>query len=177
MPLDDLPQHDPAMETAGAACARMNVALAAFDDIGLGADERLAAVASAIAAAAMKRHAAAALRFLRFLQELTRPGAGGLVRTGSPGHPRAERIAEGAALLDGAFDRLSATLAEAAMPRAEAHLVEAVLLARLLAEFRPLAVRLALVAVERAIADPGYRCGTVVAVPAAAPPAAVRAAG
>jgi len=172
MPLDDLPLHRLMTEITGTARAEFGAALAAFDEIGLGADERLSAVASTVAAAAA-RHGASVERFLRLLQDLTRLGAGGIVRNGSPGTPRPERIAEGAQLLGGAFERLTAGLA-AAMPREETQLVEAVLLARLLAEFRPHAIRLALAAVGRAVADPGYRSGAPVAVPApqAAAPAA-----
>jgi hypothetical protein len=160
-------------EITGAARADFGAALAAFDEIGLGADERLSAVASAVASAAARQEAAPD-RFLRLLQDLTRLGAGGIVRNGSPGVPRPERIAEGAALLARAFERLTAGLAAAAMPRAETQLVEAVLLARLLAEFRPHAIRLALAAVGRAVADPAYRSGAPVTVPApqAAAPAA-----
>jgi len=165
MPLDDLPLHRLMTEITATARAEFGAALAAFDEIGLGADERLSAVASAVASAAARQEAAPE-RFLRLLQDLTRLGAAGVARSGSPGTPRPERIAEGAALLGRAFERLGAGLAAAAMPRAEAQLVETVLLARLLAEFRPHAIRLALAAVGRTVADPAYRSGAAVAVPA-----------
>jgi hypothetical protein len=106
-----------------------------------------------------------AVRFLKRLQDLARPAAGLGTRGGRAAYFRRERVSQGVARLDAGFDRLAATLAAGAMRRDEALLVESILLARLLAEHRPHAVRFALLAAGRAIARPDYRIGDVIVVP------------
>lgn len=174
MPQDAVLIHQAMAAAGGLARAEMARTFSAFGEIGLAAGERLSAVATAVAAVLLRRHQGDAEAFLDALQDLTRPTAGfaGLrgERSGG-GVARRTRIADGAALLAEGFERLAQRLGHAGIPAEQAALVESVLLARLLAEHRPNSIRLALVAVRQAVAQPGFTAGDlVIAAPADAPP-------
>src|SRR5689334_4153960 len=88
--------------------------LAAFDKLGLTPEERLAAIAGAIAAGRAKRHAADGPGFIAGLRELTRPALGWL-GDGAGGALFLTRVIEGVRLLAGGLDRIVAQLAENAI--------------------------------------------------------------
>jgi len=158
--MDEARMTQQAMATWG-RLAQSEIAgdLAAFAALGLGEGERLSAIAGLAAAAAMKRHAPHPARFLARLQQLTRPSSFTAAAGADGSLLRDARIAAGLRLLDAAFDRLSARLADSRAEAAEAGAVEAVLLARLLAAHRPHRVRLALLAAAAGLASPHYRPG------------------
>jgi hypothetical protein len=145
--------------------------IAAFAALGLNATEQLSALAGSIAACAMKRHAATPARFLARLQQLTRPTSSVASRHDdlTLGEMRADAIGKGLGLLGAGFDRLIACLIEAGAPADRAAAVETVLLARLLATYRPHLVRLALLAAAAGMARPDYRAGDLVPFIAAEP--------
>jgi hypothetical protein len=171
MPHDATLVHQAMASAAPIAGGAMAQAFAAFAEIGLGDAERLTAIASAVAAAAVKRHGEGAADFIRHLHDMTRLSVG--LGGGSTAVPlRRSQIEQGIALLDSAFDGLAASLAAAGLPPAQTTIVETVLLARLLAAHRPNAIRAALLAASHAIARPGYRAGDVIPALVAEVPAA-----
>jgi hypothetical protein len=163
--MDDSWMMQQAMAEWGRLAHRtMSGNIAAFTALGLNATEQLSALAGSVAACAMKRHGAMPARFLARLQQLTRPTSSVASRHDelTLGEMRADAIHEGLGLLDAGFDRLIASLAEAGAPAERATAVEAVLLARLLANYRPHLVRLALLAAAAGLARPDYRAGDLV---------------
>jgi hypothetical protein len=136
-------------------------ALTGFDNLGLSRQERLAAIASAIAASHRKRHAADGADFLRALRELTRPAMGYFGALGD-GELFLSRVSEALRLIVRGLDRLVARLEEVGLSAESAALVETVMLARLLAVHRPQQITLAIAAAERAAARPDYTPGDIV---------------
>jgi hypothetical protein len=155
-----------AMVKAG-ALAHGDIA-AIHDDLashGLTGIERLSAIAGTIASITAKRHAAEAETFLRCLQDLTRPTSGfAQIAPRRDPATRRDHVVIAAQRLDSGFDRLARNLAEAAVASDQAAAVEIVLLARLLAAHRPNLIRSALLAVDRAIAEPGFQPGDIVVI-------------
>jgi hypothetical protein len=134
--------------------------LAIFAACPLGTGERLTAIAGLIAAATHQRHEPGPARFLERLRNLTRPSAFvAPPRSCGPAMPRSEAIEPAFRSLVAAFDRMAERLAAAGAPPETARAVEAVLLARLLAAYRPHLVRLVLIAAAEALARPDYRTG------------------
>jgi hypothetical protein len=153
--------HHAMMRAGRLAQNDLAAALATFDRLGLSRQERLTAIASAVAAARAKRHPASGDAFFRALRELTRPAFGYF------GHPDEgeiflSRVAEGLRLLVRALDHLAGRLAAVGLPLEAAGLVETVMLARLLAVHPPRQVSLAIAAAERATHRPDYRAGDIV---------------
>jgi hypothetical protein len=138
--------------------------VAAFAALGLNATEQLSALAGSAAACTMKRHGATPGRFLAQLQQLTRLTSSAASRHEdlTLGEMRDDTIGKGLDLLAAGFDRLVARLTEAGAPPERAAAVEAVLLARLLANYRPHLVRLAMLAAAAGLARPDYRAGDLV---------------
>jgi hypothetical protein len=153
--------------------------LNAFDQLALSRQERLAAIASAIAATLKKRHAGDGEAFLKALRDLTRPAIG---HFGDPdeGELFLTRVVEGLRVIDKGLDRLIERLEAAGLPSETAAVVETVMLARLLAAHRPLLITLALEAAELAADRDDFRPGDIVplvAVRQASPTTGLAAAG
>lgn len=138
-------------------------AFTGFERLGLSRQERLAAIASAVAACQRKRHAGDGAGFVRALRELTRPALGYFGDLGG-GELFLSRVVEGLRLVVRGLDRLFDRLQEAGLSAESAALVEAVMLARLLTQHRPHQIRLAIDAAERAAARPDYVPGDIVAL-------------
>jgi hypothetical protein len=158
--------EDAAALAGGQIRREMSMTLATFEAIELDGRERLSAIASAIAAAAMKRHDEGREAFLDHLFELARPAvpADEIVLPASHGEPHRACIAEGLAVLDAGLDRIMMILLDSGVGARQANLVESMMLARLLAPHGPQAARRALATVGRAIAEPGFAHGEVIVV-------------
>jgi hypothetical protein len=157
--------EDAAALAGGQVRREMSMTLATFEAIELDGRERLSAIASTIAAAAMKRHGEGREAFLAHLFELARPAvpADEIVLPPSRGEPNRACIAEGLAVLDTGLDRITMILLDSGGAR-QANLVESTMLARLLAPHGPQAARRALATVGRAIAEPNFPHGEVIVV-------------
>ena len=159
-------QDDTAAETGGQVRREMAMTLATFEAIDLDGRERLSAVASVVAASAMKRHGAAPEQFLMHLLELTRPGVpvDEIELPPSRGEPNRACVAEGLAVLDSGLDSIAGILERSGAGSRQMSLVESVMLARLLGPHGTPAIRRALATVGRSIAEPGFEAGDVVVI-------------
>ena len=168
--------EDAVARAGGQVRREMSMTLATFEAIELDGRERLSAIASTIAAAAMKRHGQGREAFLAHLFELARPAvpADEIVLPASHGEPNRACIAEGLAVLDTGLDRITMILLDSGVGARQANLVESMMLARLLAPHGPQAARRALATVGRSIAEPSFAHGEVIVV--SSPEEAARAA-
>jgi hypothetical protein len=159
---------DNALQAAGSVTeSRLRDIVADFDGLNLIEEERLAAIATMIAATACARHA----RHKAVYLEAVRTWSLETAATLQPPPPRQrftielERVAEGAEILIAGTESL-VTLMMAQGTRTQDRLVtELALVSRLLGRSDANTVHLALGAVERAGKTPGFRRGAVVLVP------------
>jgi hypothetical protein len=159
---------DNALQAAGSVTeSRLRDIVADFDGLNLIEEERLAAIATMIAATACARHA----RHKAVYLEAVRTWSLETAATLQPPPPRQrftielERVAEGAEILIAGTESL-VTLMMAQGTRTQDRLVtELALVSRLLGRSDANTVHLALGAVERAVKTPGFRRGAVVVVP------------
>jgi hypothetical protein len=135
--------------------------LNAFERLALSRQERLAAIASAIAATLKKRHTEDGESFLKALRDLTRPAIGHFGDS-EEGELFLTRVVEGLRVIDKGLDRLVERLVAAGLSQETAAVVETVLLARLLAAHRPLLISLAVEAAEHAADREDFRAGDIV---------------
>jgi hypothetical protein len=160
---------DNALQAAGSATeSRLRDIIADFDGLNLIEEERLAAIATMIAATACARH----VRHKAIYLEAVRTWSLETAATLQPPPPRQrfaveiERIAEGAEILIAGTESL-VTLMMAQGTRTQDRLVtELALVSRLLGRSDANTIHLALGVVERAVRTPGFRRGAVVLVPA-----------
>jgi len=159
---------DNALQAAGSVTeSRLRDIVADFDGLNLIEEERLAAIATMIAATACARHA----RHKAVYLEAVRTWSLETAATLQPPPPRQrftielERVAEGAEILIAGTESL-VTLMMAQGTRTQDRLVtELALVSRLLGRNDAKTIHRALGAVAGAVAAPGYRSGALVLVP------------
>jgi hypothetical protein len=160
---------DNALQAAGSATeSRLRDIIADFDGLNLIEEERLAAIATMIAATACARHARHKAIYLEAVRTWSLETAAALQPP--PSRQRfaveVERIAEGAEILIAGTESL-VTLMMAQGTRTQDRLVtELALVSRLLGRSDANTIHLALGVVERAVRTPDFRRGALVLVPA-----------
>ena len=159
---------DSALQAAGTLTVnRLRDVITDFDGLNLIAEERLAAVATTIAAAACERHARHKAIYLDAVRSWSLEIAAAL----QPAPPRIrfamelERVAEAAEILVSGSESLVALMMAQEIRTQDRLVTELALVSRLLGRNDANTINLALSAVDRAIKGPGFRAGALVLVP------------
>jgi hypothetical protein len=157
-----------ALRAAGSATEdRLHDIVADFEALKLTEEERLAAIASAVAAAACTHHNRHRPIYLDAVRTWALEIAGEL----EPAPPRLrsaadhERIADGAEVLTNGIDSLIDIMTSLSIRTQDRLVTELALVSRLLGQNDANTILRALVSVDRALADRGFRAGTLVMVP------------
>lgn len=164
------------MVVGPAAEGRLRDVVADFEELRLGEEERLAAVATAVAAAACNHHRRHRAIYLDAVRAWSLEVAGEL----EPEPPRVrfaadiERTAEGAEILISGIDSLIELMASMAVRTQDRLVTELALVARLLGQNDANTIHRALSAVERALSGRCFRPGMLVMVPLYDAPQLVR---
>ena len=146
---------------------RMRGVMADFNALHLNDEERLFAVASAIAATAQRHHARHASVYLDAVKSWAVEIADEL-RPPPPRFGRApdhERVEEAAEVLISGIDALIELMTEADTRMQDRLVTELALLSRLLGENDANTIHLAMIAVGEAVGDLTFRAGDMVAIP------------
>jgi antitoxin (DNA-binding transcriptional repressor) of toxin-antitoxin stability system len=159
---------DNALQAAGSVTeTKLRDIVADFDGLNLIEEERLAAIATMIAATACARHA----RHKAIYLEAVRTWSLETAATLQPPPPRQrftvelERVAEGAEILIAGTEALVALMVAQGTRTQDRLVTELALVSRLLGRSDANTIHLALGAVERAVKTPGFQRGGLVLVP------------
>jgi hypothetical protein len=159
---------DSALQAAGTLTEnRLRDIIADFDGLNLIAEERLAAVATLVAAAACERHARHKSIYLDAVRSWSLEIAAAL----NPAPPRMrfamelERVAEAADVLISGSEALVTLMIAQGIRTQDRLVTELALVSRLLGRNDANTVHLAMSAVDRAIKGNGFRTGALVLVP------------
>ncbi len=147
--------------------ARLRELLAEFDELNLGDEERLSALATTIAAAAATHHRRHAPVYLEAVKSWALEIAGAL----EPAPPRLAGVPvggpveEGAELLIAGLDQLIDAMTQTEVGVQDRLVTELAVVARLLGQYDANAIHMTLMTVGSSLADPLYRPGELVQVP------------
>jgi hypothetical protein len=157
-----------ALQAAGSVTEnKLREIIADFDGLNLIEEERLAAIATMVAATACARHA----RHKAIYLEAVRTWSLETAATLQPAPPRQrfsiefERVAEGAEILIAGTETLVALMTAQGIRTQDRLVTELALVSRLLGRSDANTIHLALGAVERAVKTPGFLRGALVLVP------------
>lgn len=146
---------------------RMRDTLADFDNLNLSGEERLAAVATTIAATAFTHHRRHKMVYLDAVRTWSLEISAELSPT--PLRLRlkadAERIAEGADILVSGIDALIELMASGGVKTQDRLVTELAVVTRLLGQYDALTIHMTLSAVDRALSLDRFEPGTIVLVP------------
>jgi hypothetical protein len=157
-----------ALRSVGPATGdRIRDIVADFDNLNLSGEERLAAVATTIAATAYNHHQRHATVYLDAVRTWSLEISAELDPTPLRLRvlPDVDRIADGAEILVNGIDSLIELMAASAVKTQDRLITELAIVARLLGQNDARTVHMALSAVDRALAAREFEPGTVITIP------------